>query len=319
MPKVSVIIPIYGVENYIERCARSLFSQTLDDIEFIFVDDCTTDKSIEILNKVIKDFPNRVPQIKIISHDYNKGLPQARKTGVQASRGDYIIHCDSDDWVDPNLYEAMYCKAIEDNSDLVVCDFCVVTESGQKYRNGILSTNVNEVIKDMLLYRTSFNVWNKMYKRNLYEGVEFPNANMGEDLGTTFQLAVKCNKISRVTGIYYYYNGITPSITRNDTKSAIIKRVLQACDNANSVIRILDNSKYDAEIVYLKFRQRKQLMPIINDKDAYRIWKTIYPEINQRVILDYRLAIPLLDRVKFALTLIGIFPIIKHYTRKNIC
>lgn len=319
MPKVSVVIPVYGVEKYIERCARSLFSQTIEDIEYIFVDDCSKDNSIEILKETIKDYPERIPHISIITHQTNKGLPQARKTGVLAATGDYIVHCDSDDWVDHNLYEAMYRKAIDEDSDLVVCDFCVVTQSGLLYRNGILSTNVDDIIKDMLLYRTSFNVWNKMYKRNLYEGVEFPTANMGEDLGTTFQLAVKCNKISRITGFYYYYNGVTPSITRNDTKSAIINRVLQACDNANSVIRMLDNSKYDAEIVYLKFRQRKQLMPIINDKDAYKIWKTIYPEINQRVILDYRLAIPLLDRVKFALTLTGIFPVIKQYTRKNIC
>ena len=99
MPKVSVIVPVYGVEKYIERCARSLFEQTLDDMEFIFVDDCTKDESIEVLKRVIDLYPVRKDQVKIIHHAVNKGLSRARETGVNAATGDYIGHCDSDDWV----------------------------------------------------------------------------------------------------------------------------------------------------------------------------------------------------------------------------
>lgn len=105
MSKVSVIVPIYGVEKYIERCARSLFEQTLDDIEYIFVDDCSPDKSIEILNAVIADYPQKIPYIKIIQHKKNKGLPLARRSGWKAATGEYIANCDSDDWVDSALFE----------------------------------------------------------------------------------------------------------------------------------------------------------------------------------------------------------------------
>ena len=112
MPKVSVIVPIYEVEKYIERCVRSLFEQTLDDIEYIFVDDCTKDNSITVLERVIKDYPNRKSQITILHHETNKGLPQARKTGLLSARGDYIAHCDSDDWVDHKLFALMYEKAV---------------------------------------------------------------------------------------------------------------------------------------------------------------------------------------------------------------
>ena len=78
-PLISVIIPVYKVEDYIERCVRSLFSQTIQNgIEFIFVNDATKDKSIEILKKILKEYPNRIPQTKIIEHKVNKGLPQAR-------------------------------------------------------------------------------------------------------------------------------------------------------------------------------------------------------------------------------------------------
>ena len=121
MPEVSVCIPVYGVEKYIERCARSLFEQTMTDgIEFIFVNDCTTDKSIEILERILAEYPGRQAQTKIIHHATNKGLVAARNTGLAHATGDYIIHCDSDDWVDLNFYESLYKKAVETGADVVV-------------------------------------------------------------------------------------------------------------------------------------------------------------------------------------------------------
>lgn len=95
MAKVSVIVPIYNVSRFIKRCVESLFNQTLDDVEFIFVNDCTPDDSIDILKKVIADYPDR--NTMIINHEVNKGLPAARNTGLKAASGDYIFHCDSDD------------------------------------------------------------------------------------------------------------------------------------------------------------------------------------------------------------------------------
>lgn len=109
--KVSIIVPIYGVEKYIERCARSLFEQSFKDIEYIFVNDCTTDASMSILASVIRDYPGY--NIHIINKKTNEGLPQARKTGVIASTGEYIMHVDSDDWLEPKAIEKLYLMAIE--------------------------------------------------------------------------------------------------------------------------------------------------------------------------------------------------------------
>ena len=131
--KVSVCIPVYGVEKYIERCARSLFEQTMkDDIEFIFVDDCTPDKSIEVLQKVLEEYPNRKDQVKIIHHEVNKGLTGARNTALKYVSGDYIIHCDSDDWVDKDLYATMYKKAAKENADVVCCGIILENNKQQK-------------------------------------------------------------------------------------------------------------------------------------------------------------------------------------------
>ena len=123
MPKVSVIVPIYNVEKYIERCLRSLFEQTLDDIEYIFINDCTPDNSMIILEKVLEEYPHRIKQVKIINHEQNQGQAGARTSGMKAMPGEYMIHCDPDDWVEVDMYEIMYAFANEINSDVVVCDF----------------------------------------------------------------------------------------------------------------------------------------------------------------------------------------------------
>ena len=114
MPAVSVIIPVYGVEKYIERCARSLFEQTMEDLEYIFVDDCTPDASMDILARVMDDYPARRCQVKVLHNEVNRGLAYTRRRGVEASTGDYIIHCDSDDYVEKDIYEKLYAKATEE-------------------------------------------------------------------------------------------------------------------------------------------------------------------------------------------------------------
>ena len=116
---ISIIVPIYKVENYIERCVRSLLEQTYIGIEYIFVDDCSPDSSISILKKVIKEYPTRIDQIKIISHEKNMGLPAARNTGLKMAIGDYIFHCDSDDYVEKDMIEKMYQTAKEKDADIV--------------------------------------------------------------------------------------------------------------------------------------------------------------------------------------------------------
>ncbi len=141
-PKVSVIIPVYKAEQYIEKCARSLFEQTLDDIEFIFIDDCTPDNSIDILKCLIRDYPHRKSQVKIIHNEENKGISTTRNIGLNNSTGEYIIHCDSDDWIDDDLYEKLYLKAIEEKSDIVLCDFIREESGNLKIRKEFLNENV---------------------------------------------------------------------------------------------------------------------------------------------------------------------------------
>lgn len=124
MPKISIIVSVYGTEQYIERCVRSLFEQTLDDIEYIFIDDCSPDRSIEILNRVLVEYPYRREHVKIHSMSRNCG-PISRFYGLNLATGDYIFYCDSDDWVEKDTCQACYSMAEADSLDVVFFDFDV--------------------------------------------------------------------------------------------------------------------------------------------------------------------------------------------------
>lgn len=220
--KVSVCVPVYGVEQYMEHCARTLFEQTMKDgIEFIFVNDCTPDKSIEILEKVLKEYPNRQEQVKIIHHEKNGGLVAARNTGLKHASGDYIIHCDSDDWVDLNMYETMYNTAVENNSDVVVVSYQLEHADGSKILFDVIpAATPGEYFKNNSKANVNMLV-NKLFRR---EVALSPDLNcpdhifLGEDLLRNVQMMSMCSKISFCPEIHYhYYRANGASITRQIT------------------------------------------------------------------------------------------------------
>lgn len=289
MPKVSVIIPIYGVEQYIERCARSLFEQTLDDIEFIFVDDCTPDKSIEILKNVLEDYPLRKKQVLIISHEKNMGLPIARQSGLKVASGDYIIHCDSDDWVDVTMYEKMYNKAIEEGSDVVVCDFCSTDCENEQYSKGLISKERENVIVDVLLWRIAGCLWNKLVRRKEYtdHDLKYPTHNMGEDAALIVQIFWNAKRISYLPKpLYYYYTNPT-SITKDVTDDKIRQRFLQATANVELIEQFLDGKATgkitDALTKYI-FEQSYLIVSLaMKNKEDLSRWRRSVGKIRSRV------------------------------------
>lgn len=165
MMKVSVIIPIFKTEKFIERCVRSLMEQTLDSIEYIFVNDCTPDKSVEIIERVVEDYPHRKSFIKIISHEKNRGSASTRNTGLRAATGNYIIYCDSDDWIDTNAYELMYLKAIETNADIVVSDYYKDYPNFSQVQKQDYPEDSINCIQEMLRGHLHCATWNKLIKK----------------------------------------------------------------------------------------------------------------------------------------------------------
>lgn len=315
MPKVSVIVPVYGVEKYIERCAKSLFEQTLDDIEFIFVDDCTPDKSIEILKNVLSEYTNRQLQTQIIRLDQNGGLPHARKVGLRLATGNYIIHCDSDDWVDTDMYRAMYEKAVETNADMVVCDFVVTDgDSFNERKEACHTTNPMQFMENCLLRKDHWALWNKLFKREAYSRVVHPKDAMGEDMATTIQLVWNCKSLAYIPEPYYNYYYNPNSITKIRTIDACVCRYEQLIANTRIVLDFLDEKGLSEHLreslVDYKNFIRSVLYPVVWKKEYYQIWNHIFPSLNRELILSKQ--IPIVDKLRVILTILRLYPRKQH-------
>lgn len=285
---ISVIVPIYNVEKYIERCARSLFEQTMKEgIEFIFVDDCSPDRSIEILSKVIEEYPSRTPQTTIIHHSENKGLPAARRSGIAAAKGEYIVHCDSDDWMEPNAYQMLVEEATSKNLDMVIFNAwwqSVDKSRASKMINGISTIDANNVMDLLLSMKIKEIIWNKLVRRNIYEQMElFHEAGMGEGFVFSVQCCYYSQKISFIdTPLYHYcYNG--ESICHNPTEESFIKRGKDYTKNIDIVIEFLKQKnlyeKYKRQMASFKLRSR-MIYCIGNPNFDYSFWHSIYPELD---------------------------------------
>ena len=120
--KVSICVPVYGGEKYIANCARSLFGQTYDNIEYVFVNDCTKDRSIEVVQQVVEEFPHRKSSLKIVNHEKNSGLAASRRTGVENATGDYFLYIDEDDYLEQDAISRYVARAVETDADMVMAD-----------------------------------------------------------------------------------------------------------------------------------------------------------------------------------------------------
>lgn len=293
MPKVSVIIPVYGVEKYIERCARSLFEQTLDDIEYLFIDDCTPDRSIEILNRVLDEYPQRKNQVIIHRMEKNSGQAAVRKWGMLNATGDYVIHCDSDDWVDVTMYEKMYNHAIQHNSDLVICDYII--SNGNKDSEKIFKKNITdcsrEAVFQRLLTTSVLNpVWSAMAKRELYDEMMFPVGAMSEDKTIMIQLAWKANNITYLPEALYFYFLSETSILRTINKEANIRKFRQITDNRYILLNFFEKEKIQVpqkQLDAFVFAGKMGLIEsFLDDPKCKRLWEATFPLSRWSVLLN---------------------------------
>lgn len=205
---ISVIIPVYGVESFVERSVRSLMEQTLQyGVEFIFVDDATTDKSFDIVTKVIKNYPKRQTQIKLLRHDKNKGLPAARNTGLSSAIGEYIYHFDADDFAEKDLLERYLQKAIETGADYIWADWFLNYDHSNRLMKQASYSTPQQTLRGLLTGEIKYNVWNKLVRRSLYteNGIFFPEGhNMGEDM-TMIRLASCASSVAYMNYAGYHY------------------------------------------------------------------------------------------------------------------
>ena len=207
--KISILVPIYGVEKYISQCAKTLFEQTYNDIEYIFVDDCSPDKSVTVLQQVLTNYPQRQNQVNIIHHEHNKGLGAARKTAFEAATGDFIMNVDSDDYLSLDAAEKLVAKQQETRADIVSSSYTSLFENGTMVLHQEPQFNKDGCLKLMLIQNTLLpHIWARLIRRNLYieHGISsVEGINMAEDLALTPRLIHAATSVSYVKESTYYY------------------------------------------------------------------------------------------------------------------
>lgn len=225
MIKVSVIVPVYNVEEYLEKCLNSLAKQTLKDLEIIIVNDGSPDNSQQIIDKYAKKYKNIKAYTKL-----NGGLSDARNFGIQKATGEYITFIDSDDYVNVHMYKTMYEKAKSGNFDMVVCDLNYVYEDKiiKAYSN--VKDDTTNIKKAMLsIYPAA---WNKIYKRKLFDkGVEFKKGVWFEDVEFIYRLLPHIKTIGVVHEHFHQYVQRPGSITNTHSP-----KIYHYIDNWNGII-----------------------------------------------------------------------------------
>lgn len=206
---ISIIIPVYNTEKYLDRCIKSLLQQTFEDIEFIFINDGFSDGSLAIL-EYYKSIDNRI----IVLNQENKGVSVARNIALSHCTGEYIGFVDSDDFVEKDMYEIMYKKAMENNSDLVICDFFKQLDCSDEFEINtfVPSNNIQDITtftkEHFLREKTNGFMWNKLYKRSIImkNKIEFnPQVSLCEDILFNLYFLDGASNVSYVNMPLYHY------------------------------------------------------------------------------------------------------------------
>ena len=268
MPSVSVVIPVYYVEQYIVRCLNSIIEQTLKDIEIIVVDDCSPDNSM----CYVRDMAEKDNRIKIFSHSSNKGLMWARKTGYSQAKGDYITFCDSDDYLPQNALDILYKEALKTGADVLSGNLEYIDLNGNhkvlfstlKYGN-----DKESAFKSLLRGELRHNLCSKLFKRTLlteYNYITYENFTNGEDGCLFYQIVNNCDSIVQIDNSVYYYMQNTASSSQ-----------VRLGENAIKSICIANKMRLDVVSKYPRLRKdlKKCITKVLSflyaegyDKDA---------------------------------------------------
>lgn len=244
---ISVVIPVYNVENYIKKCIDSVINQSYKKLEIILVDDGSNDNSSIICDEY-KEKDNR---IKVI-HKKNSGLSEARNSGIDIAKGKYIAFIDSDDYISNDYFEYLYKLLIDNNADIAVCDYQLFSDKlkNKKQKEKIETFFSLEILEKMLYGNHNLiSAWCKLYKKSLFNNIKYPKGQCYEDVNTTFLLYEKSQKVVISNLKKYFYLVRKDSITNQNFS----ERNFDIIKSNDEMIEYL--SKYNELEVALKRRK----------------------------------------------------------------
>ena len=249
MPKVSVVVTVYNVENYIRRCIESIQNQTIQDIEIVVVDDATPDNSMDI----VEEMANSDNRIKIVRHEKNMGLMWARKTGYTAAQGEYITFCDSDDYLPTDALELLYKEAIYSEANIVSGNLTYVEANGKqtllfsklKYGNDKVSA-----FKSLLRGELRHNLCSKLFKVSIlkdYTYKTYEHFTNGEDGCLFYQIVDNIDKIVQIEAPVYYYMQNMQSSSQVRLRENAIKSICVLNKTKNDIVSLYPELKVDLQ------------------------------------------------------------------------
>ena len=262
MPLISVIVPIFNVDPWLRICLDSLRNQTLKQIEVICIDDGSTDGS----GRTAEDYKSDIWPVFRVIHTENRGLSAARNRGIDEAKAEYIMFVDSDDWVDENFCKLPLEAAIKNNADILIFDRCLIHENGKTIHERKKNHPTGLINQETAIDTGWPAVWNKLYRRSLFNSIRFPEGKVYEELLVVHKLVYSAKRVVSIDKVLYYYRnrkgGITDSrandlewlnasLTRyqelrafgypqNKAKTELLKVALKCCGRANDI----DNAVY---------------------------------------------------------------------------
>ena len=251
---ISIIIPVYNVEPYLKRCLESVRNQTYSYLEIILIDDGSTDGSGQICDSY-QDMDKRIR----VFHKKNGGSSSARNLGLDKARGEYIGFVDSDDYIDEDMYESLY-DNMKDDVDIVCCGTVLLFPAKMRKKPELYGKSgksiyyTNQVaIKELLLVRDlDFAVWNKLYRKELFQGIRFPDGKTCEDYPVIYELMKKSRKIVSNGEIKYSYCYRENSISKRQFKIERMSYVLFTRDILRDVVKNYPEMRKCAEALYVR-------------------------------------------------------------------
>lgn len=247
--RISVIIPVYNVEKYIARCIESILSQTFQDFEIVIVNDCTPDKSMEIVRR----YAEQDNRIRIFNHDENMGLMWTRRTGYTNAQGEYFVFCDSDDYMPNNALELLYNAIIKTKADIVVGNHTYINTNGKssiKSNRLDYGNDKESVYKSLLNREMSHSIWGKIFSRKLFDSHSydcFKNHTNAEDAILFYELIQYVDSVQVIDdSVYNYMQNAESSTNRQllNTQIICIEQFWQIS------YKLLSNNKKLMEIYY---------------------------------------------------------------------
>ena len=296
---VSIIVPVYKAEKYIHQCVDSLLAQTYTNIEVILVDDGSPDNC----GAICDEYAAQDNRVKVI-HQQNGGVSVARQTGIMYATGEYSIHADPDDWVEPNMIEELVAKAEADSADMVICDFYRESKSGKTYDSqhpgGDLSANA--VLRKILYQQLHGSCWNKLVKRNCIEGIGFTSEDLCilEDELYNIRILARNIKVSYLSMAFYHYRIDNEQSLCNTTSDKSFKSKIKAVSEIESFCLANVSGITSFDFIPMK---RNVLYDALRTK-RYEALRKLYPELKEAMIkggTPYRFMAPVSSCIALAL------------------